>query len=118
MRTLVVLFFTFSLGFCPAQIDIPEGTKVRVRLEQALSSATAEEQHAVQLAVTDDIIVNDAVVIPRDSVVNGTIVQAVPKRRMGRTGKLDFSIDAIVSPDGGKIPLRYSPIKKEGGSHA
>ncbi len=31
-----------------AQIQIPEGTKVRVRLEQDLSSATAEEGQPVQ----------------------------------------------------------------------
>ncbi len=101
-----------------AQIEIPEGTKVRVRLEQLLSSATAEEGQPVQLAVTDDIKIGDVIAIPRDAVVNGTVVQAVPKRRMGRTGKLDFSIDSIIAPDEGKIPLRYSPVKKEGGSHA
>jgi hypothetical protein len=62
--------------------------------------------------------IDDTTVIKRDSVVNGTVVQAVPKRRMGRTGILDFSIDAIVTSDGDKIPVRYSVIKKEGGSHA
>ena len=103
---------------CSAQIEIPEGTKVKVRLEQQLSSATADEGQPVQFAVTDDIKVGDVVAIKGESVVNGTVVQAVPKRRMGRTGKLDFSIDAIVASDGGKIPLRYSLVKKEGGSHA
>ena len=106
------------LGIRSVQIEIPEATKVRVRLEQPLTSATAEERQPVQLSVTDDILIDGVIVIPQNSVVNGTIVEVVPKRRMGRTGKLDFSIDAIVSPDGGKIPLRYGPIKKEGGSHA
>jgi hypothetical protein len=113
-----LLFVTVPLVCLAAQVEIPEGTKVRVRLDQPLSSATAEEQQPVQLAVTDDIILNEITVIPRDSLVKGTIVQAVPKRRMGRTGKLDFSIDEIIAPDGGKIPLRYNPVKKEGGSHA
>jgi hypothetical protein len=103
---------------CSAEIEIPEGTKIKVRLEQQLSSATAEEGQPVQFSVTDDIKVGDVVAIKGESVVNGTIVQAVPKRRMGRTGKLDFSIDAIVASDGSKIPLRYSLVKKEGGSHA
>ena len=98
--------------------DIPEATKVRVRLEQPLSSATAEEGQPVQLAVSEDVKINDAVVIPHDAVVNGTVVQSVAKRRMGRTGKLDFSIDTIILPDGGRLPVRYSVVKKEGGSHA
>ena len=37
---------------------------------------------------------------------------------MGRTGKLDFSIDRAIAVDGGSVPLRYSIVKKEGGSHA
>ena len=45
-------------------------------------------------------------------------MQAVPKRRMGRNGKLDFSADRVTTSDGGSIPLRYSLTKKEGGSHS
>lgn len=115
MRKTVTLFL---LPIMLIAQDIPEATKVRVRLEQALSSATADEGQPVQLAVSEDVKVNDAVVIPHDSVVNGTVVQAVAKRRMGRTGKLDFSIDNIVLPGGTKLPVRYSVVKKEGGSHA
>lgn len=102
---------------CLAQVEVPEGTKVRVRLEQPLSSATAEVNQHVQLAVSEDVTVKGLVAIPRGAVVDGKILVAVPKRRMGRTGKLDFSIDDILASDGGKIPLRYSPVKKNGGSH-
>lgn len=97
---------------------IPEATKVQVRLEQPLSSATAELGQPVQLAVSDDVVIDGVVVIARDSVVNGTIVQAQPKRRMGRTGKLDFSIDNILLSDGKRLAVRYSLIKKDGGSKA
>ena len=118
MRTRVLLATTLMISAISAETQIPEATKVKVRLEQPLSSATAEENQPVQLAVSEDVILKDVVVIPRESVVNGTVVQAVPKRRMGRTGKLDFSIDSIILQDGGKIPVRYSVVKKEGGSHA
>ncbi|HZP16313.1 MAG TPA: PEGA domain-containing protein [Terriglobales bacterium] len=101
-----------------AQVVLPEGTKVRVRLEQDISSATAEEGQPVQLAVTEDVKIGDAVVIPQGSTAVGSIIQAVPKRRMGRTGKLDFSVERVVAADGNSVPLRYSINKKEGGSHA
>ena len=100
-----------------AQVTLPEGSKVRVRLEQQLSSATAEEGQPVQLAVTEDVRVADTPVIAQGSTCVGTITQAVPKRRMGRTGKLDFSIERCNAVDGAPVPLRYSAIKKEGGSH-
>jgi hypothetical protein len=98
-------------------VILPEGTKIRVRLEQEISSATAEQGQPVELSVTEDVRVGDTVVIRQGAAVVGTITEAVPKRHMGRTGKIDFSVDRVVSADGSSIPLRYSPIRKEGGSH-
>jgi PEGA domain-containing protein len=118
-RNLLISLCTAAV-LCPAfaQIVLPEGTRVRVRLDQSLSSATAEEGQSVNLSVTDDVKVGDSVVIAQGATCVGTIVKAVPKRRLGRAGKLDFAIERVVSVDGSSIPLRYSPTKKEGGSEA
>jgi hypothetical protein len=99
-----------------AQIEIPEGTKVRVRLDQQLSSETAREGESVELSVANDIKVGSVVVIKEGTVVTGKVLSAVPTRNLGRAGRLDFSIDAIVPSDGRKIPLRYSLEKNKGGS--
>jgi len=107
---------TSSVAF--AQVILPEGTRVRVRLEQTISSATAEEGQSVNLSVADDVKIGDTIVVPQGSTCVGTVTLAVPKRRMGRTGKLDFSIERVVGVDGSSIPLRYSPTKREGGSKA
>src|SRR5687768_6097966 len=80
-------------AICWGEVTIPHGTKISTRLEQTISSATAEEGQQVQLSVTENVKVGDVVVIPQGSPVIGTIVMAQEKRRMGRTGKLDFSID-------------------------
>ncbi len=100
------------------QIQIPSGTKLSCRLEQTISSATAEQGQQVQLSTTEDVKVGGQVVIPQNSTVIGTVVEAQEKRRMGRTGKLDFSIDKVRAADGEFIPLRYTLNKREGGSHA
>ncbi len=104
------------LPYCSAQIEIPDGTKVRVRLDQQLSSETAHAGDLVQFSVADEVKVGEVVAIKRGFVVNGKVVSVVPKRSAGRTGKFDFSIDAIILPDGGDIPLRYSSISEKGGS--
>ncbi len=67
--------------------------------------------------MTSDVKIGDTVAIVQGASVTGTVVQAVPKRRLGRTGKLDFSIEHVTAVDGDSIPLRYSINKKEGGSH-
>jgi hypothetical protein len=117
MRKNVALFLLSALG-CAAQVVLPEGTKVRVRLDQNISSATAEEGQVVELSVTDAIKAGDTVVIPEGAHVTGTITQAQGKRRMGRAGKLDFSIDRVKTTDNQWIPLRYTVTKKSGQSHA
>ncbi|PWU10408.1 MAG: hypothetical protein C5B51_04205 [Terriglobia bacterium] len=101
-----------------AQIVLPEGTRVRVRLEQALSSGTAEAGQSVNLTVTEDVRIGDTVVIAQGSACVGTVVQAQPKGHLGRSGKLDFSIERVVAVDGTSVPLRYSPTRREGGSNS
>ena len=113
-----VAFILLSVLSCSAQGVLPEGTRLRVRLDQNISSATAEEGQTVELSVTDAIKVGDTIVIPEAARATGTITQAQEKRRLGRAGKLDFSIDRVKSADNQWIPLRYTVTKKSGQSHA
>ena len=101
-----------------AQVTVPDGTKLRVRVEQAISSATADEGQTVELAVTEAVQVGDTVVFSEGARVTGTVTMAQAKRRMGRSGKLDFSIDRARAADGEWVPLRYVLNKKAGDSHA
>jgi hypothetical protein len=113
-----IAFVLLSVWACSAQVVLPEGTKVRVRLDQHISSATAQEGQIVELSVTDAVMVGESVAIPEGARVTGTITQAQEKRRMGRAGKLDFSIDRVKTQDNQWIPLRYTVTKKSGQSHA
>jgi hypothetical protein len=114
-KTLLTMLVSTA---CFAQVTIPDGTKLRVRLDQTISSATADEGQTVELSVIDPIKVSDQVVIPEGARVTGTITMAEAKRRMGRSGKLDFSIDRVRATDGEWVPLRYEVTKKSGDSHA
>jgi hypothetical protein len=97
-----------------AEIIIPNGTKISTRLDQTISSATAETGQQVQLTLTDSIKVNGVTVIPQGAPVLGTVVLAEEKKNMGRRGKLDFSVDKVRASDGEWIPVRYTMQKREG----
>ncbi len=114
----LVITLLLSAAVLAAQVTVPDGTKIRVRLDQTLSSGTADQGQVVELSVTEPIKVDGQVVIPEGSRVTGTVTEAQEKRHMGRAGKLDFSIDRVRAADGEWIPLRYSINKKSGGSHA
>jgi hypothetical protein len=117
-KTIVnsVILLMIIEGICLGQIQIPEGTKIRLRLEQTLSSATSQEGQEVRLSVTDDVKTGDEIVIAQGATAVGRVVEAVPKRRMGRTGKIDFSVDRVISLDAEQIPVRYTLNKNEKGS--
>jgi hypothetical protein len=87
-----------------------------VRLEQDLSSATAQQGQMVQLSVADAVKVRSTVVISQGAPATGEIIEAVP-RKLTNSGKLDFSVAAVVAADGQPIPLRYSKDKKDAGSN-
>jgi len=71
---------------CAAQVVVQDGTKVRIRLDQTITSATAEVGQSVELSVAEAIKIDDVVVIAEGARVTGTITEAVEKRRMGRAG--------------------------------
>jgi PEGA domain len=96
---------------------LEDGTAVTLRLDRSLSSADAQAGDKVEFEVAEEISVNRIVVIPKDSPASGTVVEAHKKRRMGRAGKLDVTIDSVELVDGEKVTLR-AVKESQGGSHA
>jgi hypothetical protein len=70
----------------------------------------------VDFEVAEEISVNRIVVVPKDSRASGTVITAHKKRRMGRAGKLDVSIESVQLADGEKAALR-AVKESQGGSH-
>src|SRR5258708_30236589 len=95
---------------------LEDGTAVTLRLGRSLSSADAHVGDRVDFEVAEEVSINRIVVIPKDSRASGTVIAAHKKRRMGRAGKLDVSIDGVELADGERATLRAVKGSK-GGSH-
>jgi hypothetical protein len=95
---------------------LQDGTAVTLRLGRSLSSADAHADDRVDFEVAEEVSVNRIVVIPKDSPASGTVITAHKKRRMGRAGKLDVSIESVQLADGEKAALR-AVKESQGGSH-
>jgi hypothetical protein len=93
-----------------------DGTAVILRLGRSLSSSDAHAGDRVDFEVAEEVSVNRIVVIPKDSAASGTVIAAHKKRRMGRAGKLDVSIESVQLADGEKAILR-AVKESQGGSH-
>jgi len=80
---------------------------VPLKLARELSSAQEAAGNRVDFEVAEDVKVHGLVLIPKGEMAWGTIVDAKPKRRLGRAGKLDVRID-----EGERAPLRASQESK------
>jgi len=118
MKTNLLLAALFTASMAMAQVMIPDGTKLRVRLEENLSSETAELGQTVDFAVTQEVRVGDAVVVANGARATGSIIKVQPRRRMGRAGYLDFTIERVQLVDGNWLSVRYTPNKNSGKGNA
>lgn len=96
----------------PAALKVPDGTPVRLALTESLSSATNEVDNPVHFEVLEDVKVSGVLAIPKGSTAVGHVVEAEGRKRMGRAGKLNFTVDHVKSPDGGNLRLRASSTRK------
>ena len=94
---------------------IPKDTVLNMELLMDISSKTAKVGDDVPLAIIDNIIINDVVVIPKGARVNAKVTKATGSGLFGRAGKLEFMIDSVSALNGVKIPLEYT-TKREAGS--
>jgi PDZ domain/PEGA domain len=94
---------------------LEDGTPVRLRISQTVSSADAHVDDKVQFEVLEDIKVDDILVIPKGGLAWGTVTEAEPKRRMARGGKLEIVMDSVRLVDGEKAALRAVKDAKGGG---
>src|SRR5258707_11524628 len=63
---------------------LEDGTPVKLRISQTVSSADAHLNDRIEFEVFEDIKVTDTLIIPKGGIAWGTVTEAQPKRRMGR----------------------------------
>lgn len=100
------------LAQAPSVMKVPDGTALRLSLTQDLSSATNAVDDPVHFEVMEDVKIAGVVAFPRGSTAIGHIVEVDPRRRMGRAGKLNFTVDHVKAPDGSNLRLRASSNRK------
>lgn len=75
----------------PASVrpQIPDGTVVLLTLSETLSSKRHVKGDLFRLALSEDVVVNGAVVLPKGTTVIGEITRAETKAAFGVSGKLE-----------------------------
>ena len=95
----------------PREIILARQTPVHLKLGHELSSATAHVGDQVNFEVSQDVIVGGIIVIAKGAPGFGAVTEAEPKKRMGKAGKLDVSVNSVVLANNEKITLRSFGIE-------
>ena len=74
---------------------IPVGQEIDVRLQTALSSATATTEQRFDATTAADLMQGSEVLIPAGSVVRGVVSSVEPAGRVDRSGRLTLAFDQI-----------------------
>lgn len=75
--------------------EIPAGTELDVRLENQLSSSTAQVEDRFTATTVADLYNGNRALIPAGSVVRGVVTSATKAGRLERTGKLTLAFDRV-----------------------
>jgi hypothetical protein len=92
-----------------------DGTPVKLRLSETISSADAKVGQEVPFEVVEDVSVDSVVVLPKGATAIATVTEADHKKSMGRAGKLNIAINYARLKDQEKVALRATRDTKGGG---
>ena len=100
----------------PSSITVPAGTVIAVRLQNAVSSATANPGDKFDAVLDEPLVVKGETVAPRGAAVTGRVVEAKSSGRLHSSGYLRLTL-ASVEVSGKSVPVQTSSLFAKGANH-
>lgn len=97
-----------------SKVTLKEGTEVKLKFADNLSSKTANEGDPVNLILDEDIKVGDVVVAKAGCKAVGTVTNAKKAGMMGKAGELNMRLEHL-KVDDNRVKLRGSKGKEGAG---
>lgn len=101
-----------------ATVEIPAGTKVALRLKQAISTKTAREGDAVYAETTFPIAIDDRILIPVGTYVQGKISHIQRGGHIKGRAELLIHFTSMIYPSGYTVMLPGALENVPGAEHA
>lgn len=98
----------------PAQLTLPAGTWIRVRVNQMLSSDRNQPGDTFTASLLEPLVVNGLVVARRGQLISGRVAEAQKAGRVKGTSRLGVELTEIGFVDGQQLPVRSQLIEYAG----
>ena len=85
---------------------LSDGTPIKLKFKQEISSKTAKPNDSVEFEVADEIRVGNTVVVAKGATAKGFVKEVKRSGMLGRKGKLDIAITEVNLVSGERISLR------------
>jgi hypothetical protein len=99
-----------------ANVKIPAGTSVRVRIDEKLSSETANVGQVFHGSLVAPVVANGRTLFPRGAIVTGEVVNVERSGRLSSPGELELSLQTIRT-GGRTYPVSAQTVVIKGESH-
>jgi len=109
-------FFGSSSELVPMSMTVPAGTVVAVRLQNAVSSATASPGQTFDAVLDEPLVVKGETVADKGTPVTGRVVEAKSSGRLHDSGYLRLTL-ASITINGKSVPVQTSSFFAKGANH-
>ena len=86
-------------------IAVPAGTEIKGELETPLSSKTNKAGDIFRLIVTEPITLESMEVIPKGTVINGTVASVTPAERGSKKASMDLKFESLTLISGRSLSI-------------
>jgi hypothetical protein len=90
----------------PLSFGLADGTPIKLKFRQEVSSKTAQPNDSVDFEVAEDVRVNNVLVIAKGANARGFVKEVRRPGMLGRKGKLDIAVKEVDLVSGERVSLR------------
>ena len=98
--------------FTKEETKIEQNKVINLTVAQVLSNTTSMDGDEFFAEVSDDVLAETGVLLPKGTIAHGKIQNIVNPKRFGRNGYVELSFDYLITPDGREIPIEGGMTSK------
>jgi hypothetical protein len=99
-----------------AELNVPAGTAISIRLQSTVSTASAHSGDSFEAVLDEPVVVDGRTVIPKGAAATGRVVTSQSGGHLHKVPYLRIALSSV-SIDGNSVPLHTSSISVAGKNH-
>lgn len=99
-----VLAYQIQAGTQTQRLE--RGTKIGLEMAESVTSTDFETGDMFTATVREDVLLEENAVLPKGSLVRGSVGKITPSKRLSKAARLSLTFDHVVTPQGRQLPIR------------